>query len=101
MHCDGPGWFGISRSVPSAEASNDPRRPWQRSWRKGISETFGPAVHGWRDGFEYFDVFGLEGGRRRPLVRAVTGMNQLHAHGGGAQRNDGELAQRRGRLDLA
>src|SRR5687768_7605652 len=100
MHDDRTGRFGVSGAVPSAKASDDPCRPWQRSRREGVSEPVGFSVDRGSDGFEHLDVLGLEGSRGWPLVGAATGMNELHAHDGGAQRDDGELAQDMGRFDL-
>src|SRR5882724_4962535 len=101
MHGDGTGRSGVSGAVPSAEASNDPCCPGQRMGWERVSQTLGPPVDRWSEGLEHVEVFGLEGRRGGTLVSTATSMNELHAHHCGAQRNDGELAQGRGRFDLA
>ena len=100
MHGDRTCRFSVSGAIPSAEASNDPCCPSQRSRREGISEAIGPAVDGWSDCFEHLDVFVLEDRRDRPMVGAAAGMNELHTYDGGTQRDDGKLAQDGQRFDL-
>ena len=101
MHGDWTWGSGISCAVPSAETGNNPGSPGQRSGLERISQALGSAIDGWSNGFEYSHVFGLEGRGCRSLVSAMTGMNKLHAHDRGAQRNDGEFAQKGWGFDLA
>ena len=101
MHGDWTWRSGISCAVPSAETGNNPGCPGQRSSLERISQALGPAINGWSNGFEYSHVFELEGCGCGPLVSAMTGMNKLHAHDRGAQRNDGEFAQNGWGFDLA
>ena len=101
MHGDWTWRSGISCAVPSAETGNNPGCPGQRSSLERISQTFGSAINGWSNGFEYSHVFEPQGCGCGPLVSAMTGMNKLHADDRGAQRNDGEFAQNGWGFDLA
>src|SRR5260370_14748654 len=101
MHCDRSWWFGIVGAAPCAETGDDPSGPRQGFGLEGVSETLGFSVDGWGDGLEDGHVVLVEGSGGRPLICPVASLDELHADDGGAQRDEGELAQDVRGFDLA
>src|SRR5262249_49879058 len=91
VHGDWARRSGVPCPMPATEAGDDPCGPGQRAWLEGVSEALGPAVDRGGERMEHGHVFGPERRCCRPFVCTIAGMNELHAHDGSAQRNDGEL----------
>src|SRR5438045_5370795 len=101
MHGDGPCGLGVICATPGTEAGDDPGGPGQGSWWVGVGQALGLAVDSGGEGFENVDVVRLEGGGGGPVVGAPAGVDELHADDGGAQGDEGQLAQDARDGDLA